>query len=348
MNKLFYFFWLSFVLLLFQTPAFAVTDTFNNPQDSYVRESSPDKNYGNEGILIADGISQDPDNGIFGEVATLAQWDLSSIPATATVTGVNVIFHYSNSSSGPYNFYSQDSPWAEGTVTWNDLDQGGNLLGTIPPLTFGQGIHPLNADGIALVQGWVDGSIDNNGLMVRSGGTNDGIAMDSKEGGRSPVLEVTYTDVKSEFYALAACTFKARDSSQRTICPTFDGGMRYEGSSGVVAPVNLPHQATIKKVTFYYRDQSNAARLRVRFLKEDLLSGFFLIGEGVSITSLGFRSTSFLPTGIPTTSDVNNESESLLMEVLPVNQLNLSLTQWPTDDSLLLKGVVIEYTLPEN
>ncbi len=329
--------------------AFAVTDIFFKPEDSYVRESSPDKNYGAESVLIADGVSQDPDNGIFGEVVTLAQWDISSIPPTATITGVNLLFHYSNSSSGSYNIYPQNSAWSEGTVTWNDLDQGGPLLGTIPPLTFGQGIHPLNADGIALVQGWVDGSILNNGLMVRSGGTNDGIAMDSKDsGGRPPTLEITYRDIKSHYYTVGPCQFRGRDSTEKTLCGLGTGGVSYDGASrlGIVAPVNLPHEAVIKNITVHYLDTNPSVRLFFDFQRESLSNGFFqTIGEGFSNTGLGFQSISYGP--VPAISPrVNNLTHSLVFQVVAVRETDQSLLPWPTDSSLLVKGVVIEYILP--
>ena len=183
------------ILLCASTHAFAITDTFTNTEDSYVRETSPTQNYGTETTLIADGVAQDPDTGTYGEVVALMQWDVSSIPANATVTGVSVTLNYSDASAAPYNFYAQNTAWSEGSVTWNDLDQGADVLGSVPPFSFNTVIHALNADGIALVQGWIDGSISNNGLILRSSGTNNGIVMESKEsGGTVPTLEITYTD----------------------------------------------------------------------------------------------------------------------------------------------------------
>ncbi len=183
------------ILLCVSTHAYAVTDSFTNPEDSYVRETSPTQNYGTETTLIADGVAQDPDTGTYGEVVTLIQWDVSSIPSTATVTGVSVTLNYSDASAAPYNFYGQNTVWSEGSVTWNDLDQDADILGSVPPFSFNTVTHTLNADGIALVQGWVDGSITNGGFILRSGGTNNGIIMDSKEsGGTPPTLKITYTD----------------------------------------------------------------------------------------------------------------------------------------------------------
>ncbi len=186
-------FFIGIILLFTTVPAFAVTDVFTNPEDSYVRESSPDTNYGSEPVLIADGVSQDPNNGIYGEVASLVQWDISSIPSGATVTGVSITFNFSDASSGPYNLHVQNTSWSEGSVTWNELDSSAGILGIIPPFSFGAVSIPLNTDGIALVQGWVDGSIPNNGLAIRTSGTNNGIMANSMESGNTgPVLNVSY------------------------------------------------------------------------------------------------------------------------------------------------------------
>ncbi len=185
---------ISIVLMLSTAPAFAVTDKFSNPQDSYVRETSPTTNYGFNPELFADGVSQDPSGAIYGELVSVFQWDVSSIPAGANITGVSIKFNFFDASSGPYHFYTQNTSWSEGSILWDDLDQGGTILGTVPPFTFGIGTVPLNADGVALVKGWVDGSVPNTGLMLRSGGTNNGITMLSKESGAiPPTLEVTYS-----------------------------------------------------------------------------------------------------------------------------------------------------------
>ncbi len=190
----YFYFIVMFILFGLSSNSFAVTNTFTNAEDSYGRSTSPTIKYGSAPELLADGVSQDPDNGNFGEVVTFVKWDISSIPPSSTVTGVIASFNYTNESSGIYNFYSQDSAWSEGTVTWDDLDPGTEVVATVPPFSLGVVGSGFNADGIALVQGWVDGSIQNNGLILRTGGTNNGIIMDSTESaGPAPALKVTYT-----------------------------------------------------------------------------------------------------------------------------------------------------------
>ena len=177
------------------TPVFAETSTFANPQDSYVRQSSPTSNYGSDTTLIADGVSQDPNNGIYGEVAALMQWDVSTIPASATVTFAKITLNLTNPSSGDYDILEQLNSWSEHSVNWDDLSTSSFSSGTISAGSSGAVTFDLNSEGLTLVQGWVDGSIANNGIAIRTQGTNNGIQMDSKEFFRSnPTLEITYTD----------------------------------------------------------------------------------------------------------------------------------------------------------
>ncbi len=174
--------------------ALAETGTFSAPEDSYVRSTSPGTNYGYESELIADGVSQDPDNGAYGEAISLLKWDLSSIPKNANVTRASITLNFINSSTGSYLMYSQNNDWSEGTVSFNDLQMGQDILARIFPSTFGRVTIPLNSEGVALVQQWVQGSTSNNGLAIASDGTNDGIAMSAKDSfGFPPTLEVDYT-----------------------------------------------------------------------------------------------------------------------------------------------------------
>ncbi len=190
-----YLFLIFLIWLCVVTPVFAETSTFANPQDSYVRQSSPTSNYGSDTTLIADGVSQDPNNGIYGEVAAIMQWDVSTIPASATVTFAKITLNLTNPSSGDYDILEQLNSWSEHSVNWDDLSTSSFSSGTISAGSSGAVTFDLNSEGLTLVQGWVDGSIANNGIAIRTQGTNNGIIMDSKELGRiNPALEITYTD----------------------------------------------------------------------------------------------------------------------------------------------------------
>ncbi len=169
--------------------------SYGGTEDSYLVQRSPSANFGNETSLEADGVDFDPASGKYGEVAAIIKWDISSTPATAQVSRVFITFNYSDASSGVYHFYSQNSPWSESTVSWNDMDQGPTILSTLPPFSFELGSVELNENGVALVQGWVDGTIPNNGFIIRSGGTNNGIRMDSSESsGFRPKIDIVFSN----------------------------------------------------------------------------------------------------------------------------------------------------------
>ncbi len=167
--------------------------SYSGTQDSYLVERSLTLNFGTEEELKADGVQFDSNSGQYGEVASLVQWDVSAIPATAVVTAASITFDFIDASSGTYKILTQHNPWSEGTATWNDLNTS-NILGIIPPFSFGQVTINLNAAGVAIVQGWVNGLIPNNGVAIRTGGTNNGIEMNSSESGEfRPKLEVIYS-----------------------------------------------------------------------------------------------------------------------------------------------------------
>ena len=193
------------ILLCVSTHAYAVTDTFTNPEDSYVRETSPTQNYGAEATLIADGVSQDPDNGRYGEVGTLIKWDVSAIPANSTVSAASITLNLTNSSTGAYRILEQLNAWDESTVSWDDLSTPGLDIGTIPGGSPRIVSLNLNTEGLILIQEWIDQPSSNNGIAIRTEGTNNGIGMDSKEsGGTVPTLEITYTEAPPTLESLQA------------------------------------------------------------------------------------------------------------------------------------------------
>ncbi len=171
---------------------------YSGTQDAYLRESSPNSNFGNATFLLGDGSDADPNNGNFGEVTSVISWDTSSIPTNAVVESASIILDLFNISSGNYNLYEANAVWAENTVNWNTFEGSGaigsTILGTIPPNVFNLNEIILNGNGIGLVQGWVDGSIANNGIIIKSGGTSDGIDLDSSEApSGQPKLVITYS-----------------------------------------------------------------------------------------------------------------------------------------------------------
>ncbi len=170
-------------------------------EDSYLRETSPNVNEGSNSQLLSDGVAQDPDNGLFGEVMTVVVWDVSSIPTNATVQSASIIMDFFDASSGDYNFFEALTSWDENTVTWDGFGGGStnvgtNTIATVPGFSFNETEVSLTAEGLSLVQGWIDGSISNNGLVLKTAGSNNGVGAYSSEATTAttrPKLTITYT-----------------------------------------------------------------------------------------------------------------------------------------------------------
>ncbi len=181
--------WVFLTLLFVAGNSFAVTDQFFAVEDSYISESDPNSNFGNENFLLADG-----NDGSGGEVAALIKWDVSSIPSDAIVTAASITLNLFDSSSGAYNIIRQNTPWNEDRVDWSDLSGSALVRGVIPAFSLGKITINLNEHGVNMVQGWIDGGFVNNGITIRTAGTSNGIDMNSRESlTRIPRLEVTYS-----------------------------------------------------------------------------------------------------------------------------------------------------------
>lgn len=168
-------------------------NSYAGTQDSYVASGKTGNNYGTTAAVLADGA-----DGSNGELVALLKWSVASIPASASVTNATVTLRVSNASAGTYKLYARNASWSEGSVTWangNIAGSQGTEIGSFTPTATGSHTLTLNAAGIALVQGWVNGSQANNGFTIRASGTSDGVDMRSSEYGTAsqrPALTVTY------------------------------------------------------------------------------------------------------------------------------------------------------------
>ena len=115
-----------------------------------------------------------------------------------------------NSSSGDYRCYALLTPWDQSTVTWNQASSGilwgapgassgadrdNQILCNVAARSTGSLTVNLTAEGLAVVQAWVNDPAGNHGLIISGPATADGADFHSSESSTAmsrPKLNVTY------------------------------------------------------------------------------------------------------------------------------------------------------------
>ena len=161
--------------------------------DTYIRGDQPSNNFGSD-----NKFEVRPDNG--ADRRGLVKFDLSSIPANATITSATLyLFEQSSKSGQTTSLHRVTSNWNENSATWQSWGSpGGDFDSSISYYTFipDQGNCLVTLDVTSLVQLWVNGTYLNHGLMLYSAGPNHTISYTSKEDGtasRQPKLDISYT-----------------------------------------------------------------------------------------------------------------------------------------------------------
>lgn len=130
-----------------------------------------------------------------GERHTFLRFDLSTLPPGVPVSRATLRLWVSVvNDEGPVDIYSVLGPWDESTLSAATLPPLGPIIGSVNFSAADQG-NFITADITTLVQGWVDGSIEEFGIaLVPTSADPVRITLDSKEAtGISPELEVTPT-----------------------------------------------------------------------------------------------------------------------------------------------------------
>ncbi|MFN2303681.1 MAG: DNRLRE domain-containing protein, partial [Anaerolineales bacterium] len=135
--------------------------------DTTVVEGYPDNNFGNNIDLWAGYVDSFDDGKI---VRGLIQFNIDSIPPNSTITNatlyLNMIISVDPADlDRTITTYQITGPWNEQTATWNNAPGFGVAGGSasIPNGAYGE--YEFDVTGI--VTGWVDGSYDNYGIMLR-------------------------------------------------------------------------------------------------------------------------------------------------------------------------------------
>jgi hypothetical protein len=138
-----------------------------------------------------------PDNG--ADRRGLLRFDLSSIPANATVTSATLYLYEGSNKTGQITYiYRVTSSWNEATANWVTWSvPGGDFDSSTAYFTYlpNQSNCMLTMGITSLVQAWVNGNYNNYGMMFYSTGPNHIISYTSKEDGNSnewPKLDIVY------------------------------------------------------------------------------------------------------------------------------------------------------------
>ncbi|TWU49211.1 DUF4347 domain-containing protein [Rubripirellula reticaptiva] len=209
-----------------------ITDVVETPtqvltpsNDTYLNKNQSDFNYGISETLVIDHLG-----GSIGDSRILLQFDFSSIPVGATITGANLTMQ-ATAGSGVFDIgvYEVTESWVQGnqdgatgfpswdnrtnTATWNGGTFDTTAVATFNATTTGQ--HAWNIT--TLVQEWVMGSTVNHGLILGSENTSgNSYTYSSSEGASAPQLQLFYTVTNAAPTDIAPNTFSVTENTDTT------------------------------------------------------------------------------------------------------------------------------------
>lgn len=165
--------------------------------DTWLNQGSADTNYGTAATFSIHDRNNNRRHG-------LLRFDLTSIPADATVQSATLSLVKNNAVTGTTNIVAAAASWTEsgtGSATWNNMSAniGATSFGSVNVTASGTNNIPLNPAGIAALQSWVNTPVNNFGFGLTTtvaGAPTNFIEFHSKESGTSanhPKLTVVYT-----------------------------------------------------------------------------------------------------------------------------------------------------------
>src|SRR6202034_1367891 len=154
--------------------------------DTFVSNSTPKLNYG-PSIILAVGPG----------TSSYVQFNLSGIPAGATISKATLrLYVDAVSGSGTLDVFQVTSSWTENKVTYNTRPTQQSvsaIVGSSIPITSASYNQFLLIDITPLAQGWLNGTIPNNGVALALTSGSGTFSIDSKESlltGNGPELEI--------------------------------------------------------------------------------------------------------------------------------------------------------------
>lgn len=157
------------------------TTNYYATTDTYLHEGNPTTNYGASTTL-------DVRNTQAGDARhALLRWDLTGLPPGSQVTSASITLYVQQTTNRTYNLYQMRRNWVENQATWNIWSTGFNWttagarnttddrydtnLWGADGTTFnatGARTASLNANGLAVVQGWINTPTNNLGVTIQN------------------------------------------------------------------------------------------------------------------------------------------------------------------------------------
>ena len=157
--------------------------------DTFVSSSTAKTNYGSSiALVVCQGST------------SYVRFNLAGIPAGASISKATLrLYVDAVAKNGTFDVYQLNSSWAENTLTYNTPPPplGASITnGTGVSITTASWNQFLLIDITALAQGWVNGTIPNNGVaLALTSGSNGSFSFDSKESlltGNGPELVIAF------------------------------------------------------------------------------------------------------------------------------------------------------------
>jgi len=181
------YFYFAVIAVLAVTMFSATTQAQAPPSaDTFVSSVTPKANYGASPILV-----------VQAGATTFIQFNLSTLPAGASVNKATLrLYVDAVLTSGSFDVFPVNGAWSENALTYNTPPPalGSSASGNKPIAITSSSLNKfLLIDITPLVQGWVSGTIANNGVALALTATNGLFSFDSKESlltANGPELEI--------------------------------------------------------------------------------------------------------------------------------------------------------------
>ena len=171
------------------------TYTATVSDDAWIKSETPDQNYGNDAQL-----STYYDSSTGNIQRALYRFNLASanIPQNSLlVSAVLKLYIIDSNTNAAVTVHQITADWTEADVTWNTINDKYNSTASATIASAAPAGQIIKINLTPLVQGWLNGSVSNQGIMLRTTAAFDLAQYASKEYGtfsQQPQLEITVSD----------------------------------------------------------------------------------------------------------------------------------------------------------